>query len=64
MLDVSPKRVAAIFLLLHALGHVIDLVSGHVDLGHVVVDAVQVFAPAIAVSGLAVYFLKCGITER
>ncbi len=67
---VTPKwrgplvSVAAIFLLLHALGHVIDLVSGHVHFGHVVVDAVQVFAPAIAVSGLAVYFLMFGEVER
>lgn len=52
--------VAAIFLLLHALGHVIDLVAGHVHLSHIVVDAVQVFLPAVVTSGLALYFLRNG----
>ncbi|MGJ8670622.1 MAG: DUF4345 family protein [Oceanococcus sp.] len=52
--------VAAIFLLLHALGHLIDLVSGHVHLGYVAIDAVQVFLPALATTALAVYFLRNG----
>jgi hypothetical protein len=50
--------VAAVFLSLHAIGHVVDLVSGAVPLSHVLLDAVQVFIPAVLVSGLAVVSLK------
>jgi hypothetical protein len=49
---------AAVFLLLHAVGHVIDLVSGAVPLSHVLLDAVQVFVPAILVSALAMASVK------
>lgn len=52
--------VAAVFLLLHAFGHVLDLVSGQVALGHIVVDAVQVFIPAVLTSCIAVYSLGKG----
>ena len=45
---------AAVFLLLHAAGHVIDLISGAAPIGHLLLDTVQVFVPAIVVSVLAV----------
>lgn len=56
--------VAGCFLLLHALGHVIDLVSGQVPLAHIIADAVQVFGPALVVCGLAGYFLRRGQTHE
>lgn len=50
--------VAAVFLVLHAVGHVMDLASGAVPIGHIVMDTLQVFIPAIVVSALAVRFLQ------
>ncbi len=50
--------VAAVFLLLHAGGHLIDLFSGHVQWSHLLIDSIQVFLPAMFVCGLALYFLK------
>jgi hypothetical protein len=50
--------LAGCFLLLHAFGHVIDIVSGQAPMAHDVSDAVQVFGPALVVCSLAGYFLQ------
>ena len=50
--------VSAIFLGLHAVAHVLDLVSGEVPLDHLLADLVQVLAPAAMVCGLALYFFR------
>ena len=44
---------SGVFLSLHAIGHILDLATGQVELSHVLVDAVQVFGPAVLVCYLA-----------
>ena len=50
--------IAAVFLGLHALAHLLDLASGEVPLGHLLADFAQVLLPAAVVCGLAIYFLR------
>jgi len=50
--------VAAVFFLLHALAHVLDLVSGSVGIDHLLADAWQVFLPAAVLCWLAVHCLR------
>ena len=50
--------IASAFLLLHAVGHIIDLFRGRVEAAHLLVDAYQVFLPALIIAALGLYFLK------
>ena len=50
--------IAAVFLVLHALAHLLDLMSGEVPWSHLLADLVQVLLPAAIVCGFAVYFLN------
>ena len=56
--------VAAVFLLLHAIGHVSDLLTGSASAGHVFVDIVLVFLPAIIVTYLAATSLRSELNGR
>lgn len=45
---------SAVFLSLHAVGHILDLITGQVALSHLIVDTLQIFGPALLVIYLAI----------
>lgn len=56
--------VVALFSLLHAAGHVVDLALGRIEPAHWLIDFPGVFLPAIVFTALAVHFGRAGPGQR